>query len=523
MKKNLHNERGYTLLLTLVLITVVILLFTTFTINALSQQKQVEKTDNTYEVTAIAEMGVEYYKVKILNAIKTSETNTQSIINNPDYTAEDKTSKITKLYNDLKTSLLSFKTDEPPTTNTGVKVFLEESNSKSFYLKGSNPPKITVDPVTKNSILEIEVVGKVRKDTKSIIAKFNFPNSIANSKTISTNPNDTIGSPKTFPELIKKPIFPVTTKAESILECKKLTNITEDNIKTCFSNAQDFSFKSESLQDIKNLNLYYHGISKPNNLNQNFNFLNNLYVNHDLIVGNLKPKQNSSYYVSGNTTIETIDFKENHNLRIWSNMNLTLKSLNTTNNFDIYAKNKVTFNSSLSGNAITIYANDIEFNQNSTFGNITNSQLQINNSAIFNEVTTINNTDMLIKGSVYFNGQNPINISGDSELLINKIVFGPNQNKNNVLKLQETTKLCLREYDVPTFEMIQTTANSKLYVIDKGILLPKHTQNQVHIVSEDVFYANCKFSSGSTNDSSIIFEPNEMPTKDNIISEVVYQ
>ena len=32
----------------------------------MNQQKQVEKTDETYEVLAIAEMGVEYYQARIL-------------------------------------------------------------------------------------------------------------------------------------------------------------------------------------------------------------------------------------------------------------------------------------------------------------------------------------------------------------------------------------------------------------------------------------------------------------------------
>ena len=47
----------------------------------MNQQKQVEKTDETYEVTAIAEMGVEYYQAKILNELKKAEIATQAVIN----------------------------------------------------------------------------------------------------------------------------------------------------------------------------------------------------------------------------------------------------------------------------------------------------------------------------------------------------------------------------------------------------------------------------------------------------------
>ena len=73
MMKKLQNEKGYTLILTLVIITIIVIFFSSFTLSAMNQQKQVEKTDENYEVTAIAEMGVEYYQAKVLNAIETAK------------------------------------------------------------------------------------------------------------------------------------------------------------------------------------------------------------------------------------------------------------------------------------------------------------------------------------------------------------------------------------------------------------------------------------------------------------------
>ena len=70
--KTVQNEKGYTLLLTLVIIFIIIIFFSSFSLSAMNQQKQVEKTDENYEVTAIAEMGVEYYQAKYIKCNEVS-------------------------------------------------------------------------------------------------------------------------------------------------------------------------------------------------------------------------------------------------------------------------------------------------------------------------------------------------------------------------------------------------------------------------------------------------------------------
>ena len=50
--KTVQNEKGYTLLLTLVIIFIIIIFFSSFSLSAMNQQKQVEKTDENYEVTS---------------------------------------------------------------------------------------------------------------------------------------------------------------------------------------------------------------------------------------------------------------------------------------------------------------------------------------------------------------------------------------------------------------------------------------------------------------------------------------
>lgn len=59
--KKLHNEQGYTLLITLGVLILITLFLTSFQVIAINNAKQIQSSDETYEVTSIAEMGVEYY------------------------------------------------------------------------------------------------------------------------------------------------------------------------------------------------------------------------------------------------------------------------------------------------------------------------------------------------------------------------------------------------------------------------------------------------------------------------------
>lgn len=60
--KKLQNEQGYALLVTLGVIILITLFLTSFQVIAVNNAKQIQISDETYEVTSIAEMGVEYYE-----------------------------------------------------------------------------------------------------------------------------------------------------------------------------------------------------------------------------------------------------------------------------------------------------------------------------------------------------------------------------------------------------------------------------------------------------------------------------
>lgn len=58
----LKNEEGYALLITLGTIILITLFLTSFQVIAVNNAKQIQRSDETYEATSIAEMGIEYYE-----------------------------------------------------------------------------------------------------------------------------------------------------------------------------------------------------------------------------------------------------------------------------------------------------------------------------------------------------------------------------------------------------------------------------------------------------------------------------
>lgn len=102
--KYIQSDKGYTLLLTLVLVVLLIMITTTFTMASMNQAKQVVKTDNSIVATSLAEMGVEYYNEAILRIIKNQQSKTIEFINNnPTLTQEE----VDSLISNARTNTIS--------------------------------------------------------------------------------------------------------------------------------------------------------------------------------------------------------------------------------------------------------------------------------------------------------------------------------------------------------------------------------------------------------------------------------
>lgn len=80
--KNYFKQDGYTLLLTLVLVVLLFLVTATFTLASMNQTKQIEKTDDIFVATSLAEMGTEKSFTTIKNFIELEKESLIKKINN---------------------------------------------------------------------------------------------------------------------------------------------------------------------------------------------------------------------------------------------------------------------------------------------------------------------------------------------------------------------------------------------------------------------------------------------------------
>jgi len=493
-----QNEMGYTLLLTLIIIIMITVFFSSFALSAMSQQKQVEKTDNTFEVTAIAEMGVEYYQAKVEAAIEIArlkieelkrkyesdiaKSKTETERNNLKYNLDE---AIKKVKSDLKTKIEGYQF-------INVEKTLGDNSEKSFGLKSR--------PIFDGEILIMNVVGNINSKEKWLTAYFNFPASLASPGPQGNTTGSTNGK---YRALFEPPTFPETSKSSSINSCP-LVDSTSGSINTefiCHSSSLD------KLGNILNLNLYYTGNYELQNLNENFKNLNNFYANSSTKITNLKPKENSSFYINGETIIDSID--KPNNTTIYSKGKIEINSLNNIEKLNIYSNNTINFKNAIEAKNITLDAADVLFNNlNNTSSNL---KIQVSGNANFKEINTISNSNFVINGTGIFQGQNTGRIIGNSILLLDSIIF--TSNNNNILKLEDNSKLCIRNANYETIKhSINTTSHSELIILVNNASNVKNT-GHVDLVMETEFNNRC-------NSNSI--ENEYPPANESFIKEIIY-
>lgn len=161
--ERVKSENGYTLLITLGLIMMMMLFMFAFTRIAVSQKAQVEKTDMSIVTTALAEMGAEYYKEQIISDINsmivTTTQEMQAIKNqNLGYTAL--TAEMQELAAEKNNALSLYYASnyyvEQTTTPAEIKVgytTLVESPGRGYRLI----ERSSFDPATET--LSLKVVG----------------------------------------------------------------------------------------------------------------------------------------------------------------------------------------------------------------------------------------------------------------------------------------------------------------------------------------------------------------------------
>ncbi|MFX3674580.1 MAG: hypothetical protein ACE3JQ_09050 [Paenisporosarcina sp.] len=304
MKRN--NEAGYTLLLTLALIVIVIGFIGTLSFLTLNQQTQVENTDEKFLLSDVTEMGIEYYRnlaledyVKTVNQVK--ENIQDEISNSPkekyDTEAEVRALEISKerlgLHN-LKTTLSSYSINPIPIEEPLLNFSL---SSAPYEVESSNPSffryKFTVKGSNEN---ESEIYSfTVLLPTKLIHVSIS-PSGNGNGADSIINYSKTIPTPNFSPPT---------------------------NLKNCNGTYTDKECISTSkfIKDIENSKVYYQGDIGTNSANNTDFKKSIMIVDGNLDAKNFNGISNVSIFVNGSTSIDQLNAT---NINLYSSGTISL-------------------------------------------------------------------------------------------------------------------------------------------------------------------------------------------------------
>lgn len=197
MKSYLNNHNGYTLLITLGIIMMLMIFMFSFTRIAVTQNKQVVKTDSAIVTSALAEMGGEYFKeyvkADIAKRVSLLETEVNAILANHTMTAEDKQmhidAKILTAEEDMKTyysSLaLTVGTSKEVSLQTGYKLAdYEMPDAHTIYYTTQG-----YTPSDEGELIQVEIHLPEKLMWKSDTPTFTV-NSLDYSEYVKTGEND---------------------------------------------------------------------------------------------------------------------------------------------------------------------------------------------------------------------------------------------------------------------------------------------------------------------------------------------
>lgn len=162
--KYIQSDKGYTLLLTLVLVVLLIMITTTFTMASMNQAKQVVKTDDSIVATSLAEMGAEYLEQFVGETIVNHQNLFKKYVEkNPSKTEKQYKDELERLHkltiSNIRSKLNGFK-EEP----------FNEINS--LYMIS----EIIYDD-TKN-LLSYSVLGQHQSTVKELTIDLKIPNNL---------------------------------------------------------------------------------------------------------------------------------------------------------------------------------------------------------------------------------------------------------------------------------------------------------------------------------------------------------
>lgn len=386
--KIIQNEKGYALLLTFVTIILIVIFTTSFSLRAINHNKLVEKTDMSYEATAVAEMGVEYFQARILNLIAKYQTPNTNEWNKVNIELGNLNKYIEKTLPKDKGTNAYADTIERYRDNALGYLETDIENLLNSYIDVEIPGtqfKIT-DVLSSSKSWEIEVTGSSKEDNQVIDVVFHLKDKNGDFELIILDPNGGTINPS--------------------LPSVNITGITFNNLIPRRTN-------------ITNL---------ATNLNPNTAFLGDKFI----LDNNLENPDSAKIQSKDSVSINGINNMKS--LDIYALGNVEIKNPIHAQNLNLYANTlqMPTLNSLNNSN--------IEIESTAKFGDmvsISNSKIQVNGNAKFNYFNTITDQSSIkIKGNTEFKYIDKMEKS--SEFLINGNVLAEyikNINDNSLLKV----------------------------------------------------------------------------------------
>lgn len=557
--KSIQNEKGYTLLLTIVIIAIIVIFFSSFALSAMNQQKQVEKTDENYEVTAIAEMGVEYYTAEILNLVslyvEKTKNEVEYIKSKNGLSASEKHNEII-VVNENNMNKLRLKVKELYTSTASLKTTLDSSNFKYFKLQ--TIPLFTEQDL---SVLTIKVTGNLMSESKVLSAIYNFPtNLVIIPANLPANPSVVSGiqllTPPNFLNTIPTPFPPSNVKecTEVLIDSECFTKSLYELKKTAFDKVYYVKSKTPNLDDKKLNNnnydintIYSDGGIEMGNLNNKSNDKKNFYIDGTIKFGNLNKA--SDMYIQGTGTG---DFSSGigieKNISIFLNGYGTFSTVDSNNTPDgaqglnLYSKGASFKNINGLKNSIFEIVGSLTFTEPASFKNsqihstgvTTGKQIDGDNSSKFyfdnglilsSYLNAKNLSEVYIKATDTPVSANQIEVD-NSKLFLD----GPINWIQNGFNIGNNSTVCLKNTTISNLRMNIKDQNSKVHILGNSSSdFYYNTSYKTAIFYTDVAAFNnvCKYTTNSSTGGNVplppSYDPNPPLQKGEFIKSVNYE
>jgi hypothetical protein len=286
--KLIKNQTGYTLLLTLLLIVLIFGFVGTLTFSTITQQTQVEKIDEKFLLSDITEMGVEYYRSKVINDYVTIASDVKSEIQlklknaeNEEYITEESIRELER--NEEEVGMI--KLIDLINDYTFDPVSKDEVTSLFFQFK---EPTIINSRTSPNVLITFFITSKHLADTKNSSFNISIPRKMVIVQIVTGNG----GSEIDYSNTIQNPNFTIPPNTE---ECNGN-----------YSNNECTSSGIRKIENIDNSTIYHLGDLDPIPVNKSDFTDSYIYVLGNMNAGNLKDIDNLSLLVNGDAVFHQI-------------------------------------------------------------------------------------------------------------------------------------------------------------------------------------------------------------------------